>query len=170
MATTPIKKLDAGLVAVVKNAEETLKGEEKDERARNLGDLADLPPGHPLLRQMEEAKERHEQRTALVNTQFEQRKLKKAKSLERLSEVKQKQEEEKKEQAQKKVINAAQSFNAKIAQYAKETDAFLKCVQDSETDFKDKPFLRSKVVKLLRLSSGMRRMLDDSVIKPYQVR
>jgi hypothetical protein len=119
---------------------------------------------------MEEAKERHEQRTALVNTQFEQRKLKKAKSLEKLSEVKQKQEEEKKEQTQKKVINAAQSFNAKIAQYAKETDAFLKCVQDSETDFKDKPFLRSKVVKLLRLSSGMRRMLDDSVIKPYHVK
>ena len=167
------KKVSANMITALKSAEETLAAEEKQERVRNLGDLADLPPGHPLLIQMEQAKARHEQKVALqeqIQIDTTGRTIRKAKRLGEINDHKRKQAEEQKQDGFKRMASTAQEINVRIAQYAKETDEFVGFVHGTEEQFKSQPYLKSKLQKLLRMSYAIRRGLDESVIKPHHIR
>lgn len=173
------KKVDVKMLSSVKQAEKSLAQEEtkrledsvpdghilKDEVEKQkalLGDLADLPAGHPLLKMLVEAKERFE---TAGQREEEQEKTKEVRQAKRIEADKERREREaKRREAEEKRRKVAKSVNKAMENLVSEVMASYEVLASAEDVLAEEPVCRTKVMKLKRLLYAMERGISECKI------
>lgn len=173
------KKVDVNLISSVKQAEKSLAQEEarrledavpdghilKDEVDKQkalLGDLADLPPGHPLLKMLTEAKERFETADQREDEQSKTREVRQAKRIE--ADQQRREREAKRLEAQENRHKVAKSVNKTMDALMGEVRSSYVVLASAEEVLAEEPICKTKMLKLKRLLYAMERGISECKI------
>ncbi len=138
-----------------------------------MGDLSGLPPGHPLLMAMEEARARYEAEEAAkrqaegeseAEAEAEEAKLKKAKRLDEKKaarEARNRQEEKHERQR-----NAAKNINSSMAEAMDTLKRLNDNIEACRDDFAGDRYAQMKLDRLQRVLLASMRGLADSKLNP----
>jgi len=162
-------EMSAGDLSKAMAAATTIEEHEKkviERRRQEKGEtLEDLPPGHPVLLAIEQAKQRHEERQ-----QFE---AEKAEAVERMKAKRAKRAQKKatnnaaREAVEKKSLDTAAELNANIDKLAAQVAALGGIVDNSERDLVGGA--RVKVQRLKRLLLATHKGLASSKLNTRRV-
>jgi hypothetical protein len=153
----------------VEKLPEELKKEVERQKAV-IGDLAGLPPGHPLLTAMEEARLRYEEEQRLLQdskTETDLVQVRRAKRLE--SKKVQQRKRVQKEDEGIRLRRAVQSHNASIAETVDAIRRLRKNVSASQEEFDTDRYAMMKLNRLDRMLVAVERGLVESRINEGRV-
>ena len=170
------KKVDVSMLSGIKDAERSLEKEEvrrledaipdghilKDEVNRQkalMGDIADLPPGHPLIRMLMEAKERYDTQDEREEAQTKTAEVRKAKRIEKDKQQRERETERvEKERARR---SSAKSLNSKIESLLGNIRSSYEEISATEEVLNEEPSCKAKVLKLKRLLFAVERGISE---------
>lgn len=170
------KKVDVNMLSGIKEAERSLKKEavrkledavpdghilkdEVDRQKALMGDIADLPPGHPLVRMLVEAKERYETKDEREDAQTKTSEVRKAKKIEKDRERRER--ESQRIETEKVRKEAAKSLNAKMDVLTDTVRSAYEEVSGAEAILSEEPVCKAKVMKLKRLLFALERGVSE---------
>lgn len=174
------KKLNGAMLSSIKSAEASLAKQEirdleagipdghplKDEAERQkalIGDLGDLPAGHPLIKMMQAAKERYEQQQSQKNE--EQGAAADVRRARKVNEENAKREARRVEDEQsEKRIGAAKQVNSGIDVTLTAVRGLYRTMSDYEEILNTDPYSRARIGRLKRLLFAAERGLSECKI------
>lgn len=170
------KKVDVSMLAGAKEAEKSLEKEETRRLADSLpeghalkgeiekqkallGDLEELPPGHPLIRMLVEAKDRYETKDERESEQKKASEVRRAKKIDkdkqrRDAEAKRVEAEESRRVAAKRVNKGMESLLGGIKNAYED-------ISNAEEILNNEPSCKIKVMKAKRLLYAMERGISE---------
>jgi len=156
-------KLDIGSISKVQKLEVDLEKKQKEERVAELGELAELPNGHPAVRALREAKIRYEERKAkeyVVREKKEKRiEIKKARKIT----PKEKRDAARKSgEREQELTRKVDLLNDHLTDCVKHIDGVMEKVMDTHKELGEIPYLDVKITRLERLLQATRRGLLDA--------
>jgi len=174
------KKVDVSMLTGAKDLERSLAKEEaervldvvpdghilKDELEKHkelLGDLADLPPGHPLVQALVDAKARYETQDQREDEQSKTAEVRKAKKIDK--DKAQREREARRLEAEEVRKQAANGINKGIDILIEGVRALYGSLEEVEGVLNEEPVCKSKVLKLKRLMFAMERGVSECRIK-----
>ncbi len=189
MTDVKVKKmmrLDANMLGRLKEAEQSLASEKSRELEDSIpdghplkveidkqkavlgGDLSGLPPGHPLLRALETAKETYEVRVAeekKPQTEKPKEDAEKMRKAKRLDEVKARRERWDTERKINDEVNEASSeVNTQMDEVIASVNNMWKVVEKHEEALNQTPVGRVKVLRIKRVLFATKRALSETRI------
>lgn len=132
-------------------------------------DLGNLPPGHPLLRALMDAKRRYEEQIA-AETQETQEKTSErrheGRAKQREAEAKRRAEEEADRQER---VMAGKTLNDQIIRATGQLESLYQSMQDLSPTLENDPYCRVKMKKLERLLVACKRGFDECKISTTRI-
>ena len=173
------KKVDVNLLTGIKEAEKSLAKEEvrhledsvpdghvlKDELEKQkalLGDISDLPPGHPLVKMLLEAKERYETKDEREDAQSKAKEVRQAKKID--AEKAKREREAQRLEAEENRKKAAKSLNMGMDSTLGSVRELYERVAESEKVLSDDAYAKARVLKLKRLLFALERGISECKI------
>lgn len=141
-----------------------------EEQKRNIGDLGELPAGHPLLQGLAQSRRDYEMRRAREEGEQppdEAIELRKAKKLEKAEE--RRKEREREEESRSVRRTAGKALNAKIDDATRAIDEVRKAMVELEGDLSTDQYTKARVMQLNRILLASRRGLEDCRISIVRV-
>jgi len=169
-------KVDVNMLTGAKDAERSLAKEEtrkledsipeghilKDEIDKQkalLGDLGDLPPGHPLIKMLMDAKARYETKDEREEEQGKTAEVRKAKKIEKSKQ--RREEEERRVAAEGFRKDAAKNINKGIDSLMSGIRSVCEDISEAEEVLNRDPSCKVKVMKAKRLLFAMERGISE---------
>jgi len=135
-----------------------------------MGDLGDLPPGHPVLVAMEEARLRYEAEQAVQPEEESDKELPEVKRAKRLDAKKKAREARvREEEKADRRRAAAKSINASMTEAVDSLKRLNDNIAASQEDFAGDHYAKMKLERLSRLLLAAMRGISESKVNPGRV-
>jgi hypothetical protein len=143
------------------------------QQKRLLGDLGSLPPGHPVLLAMEEARQKYEAEQAIAEevakeaAEEEERKIKRVKRLDAKKAAREARNREEEESERRRA--AAKSINSSMTETLDAVKRLSDNIAASQEDFAGDRYALMKLERLNRVLIATMRGIAESKINPGRV-
>jgi len=156
-------RFDAKMMNSIKQAEGLLQGQENPQQENEGGKIADLPPGHPMLTVLEQAKKRHKERMREENMILEERQEVKEKVKVKKGKREQKRQRDRaEEERENKVRDLVKGVNKEIDVVQRSLGNLVGHVCDTQGEVMERPFVVARLKRLERLILAFSKGLSDS--------
>lgn len=143
-----------------------LRAEVERQKALMGGDLSGLPPGHPLLRALEVAKKRYDEKQAVAQTKEEARtEPRKAKKVDPDAANREARRLEDEETDHRRAVSG--EVNRRIGDVVNGVKELFKFVADNEEILNMEPFSRAKMARLKRMLFAAERGVSECKLARY---
>lgn len=158
---------DEGLSMAI-NVASKLDEQEKIQKAKDIAEgrrseLDDLPPGHPLLMTMENAKQRMEKKQETIEEikrMKEKQEIRKSKKAKKIIDQ-QNRDQEEKTHKQKEFVK---TINSEIDRVSSEIENFGRLIQNAEKEYELIGVNKVRIVRLKRMLLAVYRGVRDSYL------